>query len=207
MIKKYLSLALLITLSVGADLLQAQNIELVPTAGYTFRNRAPIQGGEVEMQDGVTYGVNLRFEVRNNNYLEIFYSWQETFVTASSIYFNETFRSPGSFNYILVGTTQKVPFQDAIEGYGGFKIGAGWLTLDNSATESVKFSMGGTAGLNFFLSETIGLQIGMHLLFPVTNVGASFGWSSSGGTGVGVSTWSPIFQFGFNGGLVLRLGN
>lgn len=207
MIKKYLNFSLLVAAMFGSGLLQAQNIELIPTAGYTFRNQIPIQGGEVEMNDGATYTANLRFEIRNNNYLELTYSWQETFVTARSIYFDETFRSPGSFNYLLIGSTQKLPINQALEGYGGLKLGAGWVDLDNAINESVKFAMGADAGLNFFLSDAIGLQLGLQLLFPVTNVGANLGWSSSGGTEVGVSAWSPIVQFGFNGGLVLRLGN
>lgn len=200
----YKSLVILFMIAGGSVF--AQTIEIIPSGGYTFRNRFPITGGELEFSDGATFGGALRFEVNNNNYVELFYSWQETFITASSIYLTESYRSKGAFNYILIGTTQKVPLQDAIEAYGGVKLGAGWLTAEQSSSDEVRFSVGATAGLDFYISENIGIQVGMHLLFPITNVGASFGWSSSGGTGVGVSAWSPIVQFGFDGGLVFRLG-
>lgn len=200
----YKSLAILFLIAGGS--LFAQTIEIIPMGGYTFRNRTPITGGELEFRDGPTFSGALRFEVRNNNYVELFYSWQETFITANSIYLTDPYRSAGSFNYILIGSTQKVPLQDAIEAYGGFKLGAGWLTAEQSSSDEVRFSVGGTAGLNFFVSESIGIQVGMHLLFPITDVGASFGWSSGGGAGVGVTGWSPIVQFGFDGGLVFRLG-
>lgn len=206
--KTLISKTFVVLLILSGGVLAAQSIELIPSAGYTFRNRLNITGGQVEFKDGVTYGAALRFEVRKNNYVELYYSYQETFITASSIYFpNESFRSPGSFNYIMIGSIQKAPLQDAIEAYGGLKLGAGWLTAEKSQSDEVRFSVGATAGLDFYLSETVGIQIGMHLLFPITNVGASYGWSSSGGTAVGVSAWSPIVQFGFDGGLVFRLGN
>lgn len=191
----------------AGGILSAQTIELIPMGGYTFRNRVPITGGELQFSDGATFGGALRFEVRNDNYVELFYSYQETFITAQSIYFTEPYNSAGAFNYIMIGSTQKVPLQDAIEAYGGLKLGAGWLTAEQSTADEVRFSVGATAGLDFFLSETIGIQIGMHLLFPISGVGATFGWSSGGGTGVGVTGWSPIVQFGFDGGLVFRLGN
>ena len=114
---------ILIALILSGGFMSAQNIELIPSAGYTFRNRIPITGGEVEFKDGATYGAALRFHVRQDNYVEIFYSYQETFITGSSIYFTEPYRSEGSFNYILIGSTQKVPLQDMIEAYGGRKTG------------------------------------------------------------------------------------
>lgn len=198
----WLTMALMLV----AGFVSAQKVELVPTVGYTFRNRFSITGGEVEFKDGMTYGGALRFEIQRNNYVELFYSYQETFITANSIYLTEPFRSEGGFNYIMIGSTQKVPLQDAIEAYGGLKLGAGWLTAEKSANDEVRFSVGATAGLDFFVTEKVGIQLGMHLLFPISGVGASFGWSSGGGAGVGVSTWSPIVQFGFDGGLVIRLG-
>ncbi len=205
--KKYSSRLLVLLLVLSGGILSAQNIELIPSVGYSFRNRIPITGGEVEFKDGMTYGGALRFHIQQNNYVELFYSYQETFITGTSIYFTEPYQSEGSFNYILIGSTQKVPLQDAIEAYGGVKLGAGWLSAEQSSSDEVRFSVGATAGLDFFLSDAIGIQVGMHLLFPITNVGASFGWSSAGGTGVGVTGWSPIVQFGFDGGLVFRLGN
>ena len=205
--KKHLIKSLIVLLVGVGGTISAQNIELIPMGGYTFRNRIPITGGELQFSDGATFGAALRFELRNDNYIELFYSWQETFITANSIYFTENYASQGAFNYILIGSTQKVPLQDAIEAYGGLKLGAGWLTAEETPNNEVRFSVGATAGLDFWLSESIGLQVGMHLLFPISGVGASFGWSSNGGTGVGITGWSPIVQFGFDGGLVIRLGN
>lgn len=207
--KTFKSKVLVVLLILTGGILSAQSIELIPFAGYTFRNRVYITGGEVEMSDGVTYGATIRFNIQQYNYVELFYSYQETVITASSIYFtpSQTYRSPGSWNYILIGSTQKAPINDAIEGYGGLKLGAGWLSAEESSSDEVRFSVGATAGLDFFITESIGIQVGMHLLFPITGVGAGFGWSSGGGTSVGVTGWSPVVQFGFDGGLVFRIGS
>jgi hypothetical protein len=60
-------------------------------------------------------------------------------------------------------------------------------------------------GVKYFFTPGVGQRLQADLTFPVTNVGGSLWWSPGSGTSVGVSSYVPFLQFGFTGGLVLKL--
>jgi len=60
--------------------------------------------------------------------------------------------------------------------------------------------------MKFFINDQMGIKLSGNMLFPIMDVGASL-WFGTGGGGVGVSTWSPILQFNFNGGIFFRISN
>jgi hypothetical protein len=55
------------------------------------------------------------------------------------------------------------------------------------------------------ITEQLGLRFNLSLNLPITEVNANLWWSSNSGTSVGLSTATPIAQFGLNGGLLIRL--
>lgn len=190
--------------------LQAQSLEVTAFSGYTFQNKFPITGGEARFDDGHTYGVILTKPLGSNNALEIFYSRQDTRVDVRSIYFNESPKifQDASINYIMIGGSKIVPAADeALQGYGGLRIGAAILaSSDDSYSSLTEFAAGATVGMKYFFNDFLGIRLAANLNFPITNVGGTLGWSSSGGAYVGVDSWSPLVQFALTGGLTIRLG-
>lgn len=208
--RAFKNLFILILLFTGG-LIHAQGIELSPFAGYTFQNKFNIYGGEAILRDGATYGLTAAFPFGQNNTIELMYSRQETQLEARSYLFQnqDDFIRDVSVNYIMIGGNKVFPsITDALQYYGGMKIGiAIFDSPANDFNTVTKFAAGVNLGFKYFFSDAIGLRGGMNINFPITDIGAGIGWSSNGGTSVGVSAWSPIVQFAFTGGIAVRLGN
>jgi hypothetical protein len=68
-----------------------------------------------------------------------------------------------------------------------------------------KFAAGISGGFKYALNNNIGLRLQANLNFPIIDAGASLWWSPGSGVDVGVSSYTPIMQFGFTGGLVFML--
>tara|TARA_B100000780_G_C21110113_1_gene448531 strand:- start:28 stop:648 length:621 start_codon:yes stop_codon:yes gene_type:complete len=184
-------------------------VEISAFSGYTFKSEFNISGGDCKVRDGYTGGMSLGFYVDDNYSIDIMYTRQRSQLRAQSIFLDEVYRDNISINYILIGGNRLfTSIDDDFQPYGGIKIGAVIIDYtDPSQNQIVKFAANANLGVKYYLSDVLGLKAGMNLSFPITDAGASLGWSSGGGTSVGVSTWSPIAQFAFLGGITVRLGN
>jgi hypothetical protein len=185
----------------------AQNVRLNFFSGYTYQDRFPIGGtyygytySEGRIADGQHYGGSIEFEVRSNHSVELLYQQQN-----AEGYLGTGLTEFGPYDvrihYMMIGGLSTIPFSDAVGGYGGLNIGAGWMTGDNEAT---KFAWGLKGGLQFNLSDVVGIRAGAQLLSPVQSFGGGF-YFGTGGAGAGVSTYSSIYQFAWTGGLTFTL--
>ncbi|MBL7982532.1 MAG: hypothetical protein JNL52_12070 [Flavobacteriales bacterium] len=197
---------LLIVLAANLSIvgLQAQNVRLNFFGGYTFQDRFPIGGSylgytynEARIAEGQHYGGSIEFDVRPNKAVELLYQTQSTQGYLQGSGFNEFGPYDISLHYIMIGGLGRLPFSDAVSGYGGLNMGCGWMTGDHNAT---KFAWGGKLGLQINLSSTVGIKAGAQLLSPVQGFGGGF-YFGTGGASAGVSTYSTIYQFAFTGGL------
>lgn len=196
-------------LALFGNMLWAQGVHLSPFVGYTFQNKFDISGGNAKLKDGTTYGATLAIPTSRNSVVEIMYSRQETSIEAYSIFFDEPFIRDAAMNYIMIGGSRVFPsVNDDLQYFGGMRVGAAVLgSQDDNFNTLTKFAAGVNLGFKYFLSDALGIHGGFNMNFPITDVGAGIGWSSSGGASVGVTGWSPIVQFTFAGGLSLRLGH
>ena len=184
----------------------AQTVELTPIAGYTFRSTVQITNGEARVNDGFTYGGALTIAPSPYNAIEISYYRYETEATAQSSYSGFEYVSKDvAVNYMLIGGQRLFPVNDKVTPFTGFNIGAGWLgSADDSFSTITKFSMGVDAGVKIMVSEKVGIRMQTNFIFPITSAGGSFYWGS-GGSGVGLTGYVPIWSFGFNGGLIFKI--
>ena len=204
MIKKILILAVL-TISTGVSVL-AQSIELTPFAGYTFRSTVNITNGQARVNDGFTYGGALTYKAGLYNAIELSYYRYQTNATAQSSYSGFEFvDTPVNVNYMFIGGQRIIPANEKMSGFTGFNLGAGWLGSGNDSFSTItKFSVGLVAGLKIMASDKIGIRLQTNLALPITGAGGSFYWGS-GGSGVGLTGYVPIWSFGFTGGLVYKI--
>jgi hypothetical protein len=106
---------------------------------------------------------------------------------------------------MFIGGQRIIPANEKMSGFTGFNLGAGWLGSGNDSFSTVtKFSVGLVAGLKIMASDKIGIRLQTNLALPITGAGGSFYWGS-GGSGVGLTGYVPIWSFGFTGGLVYKI--
>jgi hypothetical protein len=186
--------------------LMAQSVELTPFAGYTFRSTVTITNGQARVNDGFTYGGALTIASSAFNAIEISYYRYQTNATAKSSYTGFQFVDlPVAVNYMFIGGQRLFPANDKVTGFTGFNLGAGWLgSRDGSFSTITKFAVGLDMGVKIMASEKVGIRLQTNLAMPITSAGGSFYWGT-GGSGVGLTGYVPIWSFGFTGGLILKI--
>ena len=95
------------------------------------------------------------------------------------------------------------------EPFGGFMLGMAIINADNPETDysnnATKFAWGARLGANIWASERVGVKLQMQFLSVPQAAGGGL-YFGTGGAGVGVTTYSSIFQFALGGGLTFKLG-
>lgn len=182
------------------------DIEITGFGGYTFKNSFGILGGSATVGDGFTYGGSLAFNLRDDTDIQFYYSRQESTFTARSTVDNLNVRTDGTVNYWMLGGVQNFQGMNPnLYFYGVFRLGGvTFAPRDSNIDNTTKFAASLGGGIKYFISDQVGIKISGNMLFPIFDVGASL-WFGTGGGGVGVSTWSPILQFNFNGGVFIRI--
>lgn len=112
-------------------------------------------------------------------------------------------------NYIMLGGNRHVMLGSGnIEAQGGIMAGVMFATATDPETRIsnniTKFAWGLKGGLTFWASERAGIIVHAQLLSAVQSVGGGL-YFGTGGGGAGVSTYSTLYQFGFGGGLAIKL--
>ena len=185
----------------------AQSFEVTAFSGYTFADKFPISGGSAKINDGHTYGGILSYNHNESYAFELLYSRQETRGSAKSSYLNLDNDEAISVNYILAGSNRMIPTSVHGAFFGGIKLGAVIFSPKlNQYSNVTKFAVGITGGYKHMLNDIIGIRLQANLYAPIIDAGANFWWSPGNGTSVGVSSYTPILQFGLNGGIVFKLG-
>jgi len=186
--------------------LKAQGVEITPITGYTFPASYRITSGTARLGDGQNWGGNIGFSLNEHMEIELSYNYMATRATASSPLISNRVDVRTNVHYAMIGANRLFPTSDAMTFFAGFKMGTGTLAFpDREYNNVTKFSWGIQGGMKYFATDRIGIRMQANLMMPVLAAGGSLWWSPGGGTAVGVSTWSPIVQFGFTGGIIFRL--
>ncbi|NMM48136.1 outer membrane beta-barrel protein [Marinigracilibium pacificum] len=217
--KRIIILSIFLLCSFVANELNAQ-IRINGYAGYVFKdkvdsyysNNAYFEG---KIQDGLRWGVGVEYNVPDLMAIELQYKRQET--NSPTYYKDNKFGSEIQFtdfdvniNWIMVNATRYFPVSELVEPFFGVGVGAGIFDItnpDNGRSDSAtKFSWQFRGGTNLWLSSNIGLRL-QASLFSATQAFGGGLYFGTGGIGGGVNNYSSMYQFGFDGGLVLKLGN
>ena len=191
---------------IAASSVMAQQLELFVHSGYTFGDKFPLSGGRGKIYDGHTYGGLFSVEISDFYAIELAYSRQDSRVLAISDYLGLDVDEKVSVNYILAGGNRLMKVNEKVTLFSGLKLGAVIIASKKDAFDNVtKFAVGLNAGAKYFMTEKLGLRVQANLNFPVTDVGGSLWWSPGSGLDAGVSSYTPVLQFGFTGGLVFKI--
>ncbi|EAZ79755.1 outer membrane beta-barrel protein [Algoriphagus machipongonensis] len=214
--KKLTLFLLFVTISAFAS---AQELRLNTYAGYIFKDKVDSYYSsssyyEGQIQDGLRWGGGIEYHIPNRGAIEIQYLRQDT--NAPTIYQDGGFLGGQiqntnfdvAINWIMLNGTRYFPVNEIVEPFAGAGIGMGIFNVynpdngnENSAT---KFSWNVRGGSNFWLAENIAFRVQASLFSATQAIGGGL-YFGTGGVGGGLSSYSTLYQFGLEGGLVFRL--
>jgi hypothetical protein len=162
--------------------------------------------GYGKIDGGFQWGAGLEIGISPTNAVEIIYQQFSTSGFVTEYFNNEVETGDVNFNYVLVGGTGYLPINDVLSGFGSMDIGLAIIAPaeDVNVSNTTKFAWGLRGGLRIMPAERFSIRIHAQLLSPVQAAGGGF-WFGTGGSGVGVSTYSTMYQFNLGGSLNIRL--
>ena len=164
-----------------------------------------------KIKGGLQWGVGVEYRMQPETGIELLYLRQDT--NAPTNYFIEIEPEFTDFdlamNYIMVSGLRHTQLGTGnVEAYGGVMGGIMIADVTNPETrrsDSVtKFAWGLRGGLTVWATESVGVMFQAQLLSAVQSIGGGL-YFGTGGGGVGISSYSTLFQFGLGGGLVFKL--
>lgn len=192
----------------------AQEIRLNTYAGYVFDDRVnsyydynDYYDGTVE--GGLKWGGGIEFMPNPFTGIEVMYLRMDT--KAPMEYWRNGLRNTEfdmGINYIMLNGNRYMPTgSDMVEPYVGGGLGVAIIDVQNPDNGNRGsrgfFAWGIKGGMNLNFTETVGLKMQAQLMSAVQAIGGGF-YFGTGGSGVGVTTYSTFFQFGLTGGLVFK---
>ena len=189
-------------------MIQAQTVEITPFAGYVFGGTMHGDYGDVHINDNAQYGGMISVGVSRVMDIDLIYNRSDT--KAQVDYFNgpnykQSLDIPISINYIQIGFTKNFRVNKTVSPFFGFNIGACDFAPKEDYSDSWFFSTGFNAGAKVYFGKRVGLRLQAQGYIPVQGTAFSM-FVGTGGSSAGVSVYSTLFQFGFTGGLIFRLG-
>jgi hypothetical protein len=185
------------------------SVELIPTAGYTFASRTDFYDSYGRINGGLNLGGSLKFNLNRSFGMEVLYSHMNTQSGLYEYGYGGNKLSGGdlALDYIMLGGVQSFGIPNStVRPFLGAFLGAAVLTPGTADySNDTKFAVGVQLGANIYVSPRLGLQLKAQLLSPVDAAGGDFFFSNFG-SGGGISTYSSIYQFSLNAGLIIGLG-
>lgn len=169
-----------------------------------------------KIKGGFQWGAGLEFFVKPMYSIELLYLRQDTkaptYYRSASISGQENYINfDMGINYIMLAGGRHMPSTNGkIDGYGGLMLGMAIVDINNPdngySDNATKFAWGARLGCNIWVTPKVGIKLQTQLTSVTQGAGGGF-YFGTGGAGVGVSTYSSVYQFGLGGGLAFRLGH
>ena len=189
-------------------MMKAQKVELTPFGGYVFAGTMQGDYADVRIRDNAQYGCILSIAVSPSMDVDLIYNRSDT--KAEVTYFNlvnniKYLEVPISVNYMHVGFTKNFRVNPTVSPFVGFNLGTCLFYPKADYSDQWFFSVGMNAGAKVYFSKRVGLRLQAQGMMPIQGTAFSM-FVGTGGSGGSVSVYSTLFQFGFTGGLIFRLG-
>lgn len=216
--KKFSVLAVAFALSVSA---LSQRARLNAYAGYVFDDSYdsyydPYNYYNGKINGGFQGGVGIEYMAQPQYGVELMWQHQSTHAPTNYWDGNGTTREKYTnfevnMDYVLIGGDGHVQKHGSpVEGYGGLYIGMAFIGAtnpdNNNHHTASKFAWGARLGANVWTQGKLGIKLQAQLLSVSQGAGGGL-YFGTGGAGVGVSTYSTVYQFTLGGGLTFKLGH
>jgi hypothetical protein len=213
-----LIVAFALPMSAGAQ--QKKNIDITPTVSYMWGGSFDTFEGEIDLKDGMQYGVILSREVAHEVCMELSWATMSSRATFVPYYIGTPTDLEGldmkvNIHYFQLGAVHEISKGKA-KPFMGFSMGAVLFHPGESTYRSLssgvsyttedtwRFAMSGVAGVKISLSEMVSLRVQGRLFLPVYFSGGGL-WVGTGGVSAGLSGGIPIVQGDVGAGLTFSL--
>jgi hypothetical protein len=203
--KIFLLLAVLIGLPF---FLKAQTVEITPFGGYVFAGTMYGDNADAWIKDNAQYGGMISFGISRSVDIDLLYNRSDTkadisyFTAYNYVGYEEV---PLSINYMHVGFTKNFRVSHIVSPFLGFNLGACDFAPKETYSNQWFFSVGMNAGAKIYFSKRVGLRLQAQGMVPIQGAGFAM-FAGTGGSGGSAAFYSTLFQFGFTGGIIFRLG-
>ncbi|HEY4285583.1 MAG TPA: hypothetical protein VGN00_00670 [Puia sp.] len=181
-------------------------VEFIPQGGYTFASHTDFPDLYGRVGEAGNFGGAVKFNVTRSFGIEVLYNHMST--TSGLYYYDDhTAYSSGhlGLDYFMIGPVESFTIPNStVRPFIGAMLGAAVMSPDGNSTFT-KFATGLQLGTNIYVSPRVGLQLKAQLLSPVDAAGGSLFFGGYG-SGAGLDTYSSMYQFSFNAGLIIGLG-
>jgi hypothetical protein len=181
-------------------------VELIPQGGYTFASHTDFPDLYGRVGGSGNIGGAIKFNINRSLGIEVLYNHMST--TSGLYYYDDhSAYTSGNLNldYIMIGPVQSFTIPGStVRPFIGAMLGAAIMSPEANSTFT-KFAAGFQLGTNIYVSPRVGLQLKAQMLSPVDAAGGSLFFSNYG-SGAGISTYSSMYQFSLNAGLIIGLG-
>ena len=208
---------ILLLMAIGISGAFAQKrVEITPFGGYLLGGSVKFYEGKLKINNGASYGGNLAIGMDKGYLIEIGYTRMDSKADWNA-YNNYLIQYPDTSidiatNYLQIGGVRELILDnDAVRPYGTFTLGTSWFhPKTDLGQDEWLFSITAGLGLKYFFSDRVGIRLQASLMLPmIFNGGGFYMGIGTGGasSGVYVSSYSPIVQGNFTGGLIFVLGD
>jgi len=208
-------LLFLLTFSALSGIALSQDLRINTYAGYIFKDRVDSYYSNSsyfngQIQDGLRWGAGIEYHIPARGAVEIQYLRQDT--NAPTTYQDGGQIQQTNFdmaiNWIMLNGTRYFPVNEVVEPFVGGGIGMGIFNVSNpdngNNNSATKFSYNIRGGANFWVADNVAIRM-QASLFSATQAFGGGLYFGTGGIGAGLSSYSSMYQFGLEGGLVFRL--
>jgi len=186
----------------------AQSIEIIPQANYTFGGRIYGQFGDLKIQDSESYGISLNI-INDDVSIQLEYFYQPT-TGVYRDYFKPDLSQTSdlNINWYHLGVRKRFNSSEQVVPFAGASVGLTHFVLDSSPSgyDELALSIGLQVGTNIYFSDRVGLRLHARLLVPIQFNGFGF-YAGTGGSGATATAGSYFVQADVGAGLVIRLGD
>jgi len=182
-----------------------KKIEIFGLAGYQLNGDVTVARGELDFDDGVSYGLGIDIPVDRFMSAEI--SWS---MASSNVSLDEYLGSNIQISELYIHTFQAGALVEPKKGqkvspFGLFSLGATLFTpTEGNYDDEWRFSIALGGGVKIEMSDKVGLRLQGRLLIPMQFEGGSV-YIGTGGAGVAIGAYTAFVQGDFSGGIYYRL--
>jgi hypothetical protein len=185
-------------------------ISITPFYGFVFNERFQTEFGNVLLNQSQCYGVSLGFRPSSWKQLELSWRHQISLTEGDIFYYNgfnrlveEQVEGDMAIDYFMLGANGIKDVNDRFAAYGGLSAGVVVFTPQvTDYTALVRFAVALRGGVHVKFNDHVGIRLQPELHIPLQAVGANV-FVSNATSGVGVSAYSTIAQFGGSSGITI----
>jgi opacity protein-like surface antigen len=186
---------------------KAQHISLNGFGGYNLQDRVEFGGAWGEVQDGGFWGASIEGVNAHGHGIELLYQQQKTSLPLYRYGGNSQINKgndQAAISYIMLNGVQYLMHNPKVQPYGGIGLGMAIVKAIDNNNSQTKFAWDAKLGIKLKATPSIVIKIQTQLYSISQCAGGGF-YVGGGGGGVGVTSYSTVFQFGFMGGLCIDL--